>query len=100
MLYSTINSSKFYTKNQKTLTEYGLNGVSRYSCAEFCTPGTLIIGVTTVTSCCSTNNCNTGKATPDTNKLWCNYGEKGWSSLGKQSCSTKCMVRKNKLLMG
>jgi hypothetical protein len=101
MIYLTINSSKLYTKNQKTVTE---NGVSHYSCSTDCTPGTTKTErQTAVVSCCSTNNCNTGNAAPDSNKLWCNFRIPLIEQLavsGTQSCPTTCMVRKNKLLMG
>ena len=53
-----------------------------------CSPGTQKLGnyQSLVTTCCSTNNCNTGTATTDSNTLWCNFGRKGTQSLGAQSC--------------
>ena len=64
---------------------------TEYSCQQAgssCLPGTFKLGnyQTTITACCSTNNCNTGTATTDSNTLWCNIGQKGAQSLAAQSC--------------
>ncbi len=96
--------SSNYTNNQKTETTTTAGGVvpstTEYSCSLSCTPGTIKatvagLSATSMISCCSTNYCNTGTATTDTNTLWCNFGEKGSLLSGTQSCSTTCMVRKN-----
>ena len=60
-----------------------------YSCIQAgitCLPGTLKNDDgQAVTTCCKTNNCNTGIA-KDTNTLWCNLKKKVTQSLGEQSC--------------
>ncbi len=74
---------------------------SDYSCVpsgSTCVPGTLKFGTyqSTVTTCCNTNNCNNDTATTDTNKLWCNFGQKGSQTFAAQSCppNGSCAVKK------
>jgi hypothetical protein len=108
MLFSARKFFKLFTKNQKTQTTSGFLGMSSsayYCLPMFCTPGTTKINaagmsLTMVTSCCSTNYCNTGTATTDTNTLWCNLGSSkmGPQYSGTQSCPTTCMVRRKRIL--
>ena len=74
--------------------------ISTYSCYNSklnpLPAGTIIAGSlgTSITNFCSTDNCNTGKAT-DTATLWCNLGVNGgpFNGLFKQSCTGQCGVR-------
>jgi len=64
---------------------------------DLCYAGTIqakgcVIKERAITSCCATNNCNSGEASKDTNKLWCNFGtnigQKGFP-IYAQSCPAK-----------
>ena len=69
----------------------------------FCIPGTTKINAVgmSLTMVTSTNYCNTGTATTDTNTLWCNLGstKMGPQYSGTQSCPATCMVRRKRILL-
>ncbi len=84
--FQTFKKNNTSSKTETLITTDG-HVSNTWSCSLFCSPGTTkILNKTTVTSCCTTNNCNNGPATADTNTLWCIFGQKGSQSIGEQSC--------------